>query len=138
MIPIGREYYSTLTATTRKEVVCEHCRCEYAYNMTCTSHGRGISLLWVDNDDARERAQVYATRGLERMHRAGCELVPCPDCGWYQRDMVRKKRQFLTIWISATSIAAGATVAGWGHHLCKKCRTGKNTRSERNSSSMDY
>src|SRR5829696_6431955 len=91
-IPIGTDYRSTMSATVTKHVTCENCSCSYTYEMTRSATGQGTSVLWLDNEGAESRAQERAAKSLERQLRTGCDLVPCPDCGWVQRDMAPRVR----------------------------------------------
>jgi hypothetical protein len=70
----------------RKEVECEACGCEYVYQLCRAAQGRATGG---DYFTAAHRARENLSHALE----TGCDPVPCPVCGWYQRQMVRRARQ---------------------------------------------
>src|SRR5262245_52272272 len=106
-----------LVATKIKDVVCENCRQCYAYSMTRSEHGSGTSLYGIDNEGAQQRAFSSANAGLENALESAMELVPCPNCGAYQSDMVRFLRnthlKWLYLFVPALALAAaGASCYG--------------------------
>jgi hypothetical protein len=118
-IPIGNQYEYAHSASIRKEVVCEHCECRYGYEMTRSARSTGNSILWLDNEGARERARTRAIRRVERSLEQSCDLVPCPDCGWYQRDMVGKIRLRRIVILTALALIPAIAVGVWGSQVAE-------------------
>jgi hypothetical protein len=80
-IPVGREYLADARGSIFKVVTCARCQHGYTYEMVRSEPGGGP-------DDTR--ARVTARAALRVALEKGCDPVPCPDCGTYQRDMVRQ------------------------------------------------
>jgi hypothetical protein len=97
---------ATAIGSTVVAVRCERCKHKYYYELTRSARGYGSS-----KEQARRRAEVSLRWLLE----CDVEPVPCPHCGWWQREMipvVRERRQRGTlVWGLAGLIAA--TFAGW-------------------------
>src|SRR5438128_2002064 len=91
-IPIGQNFTCTVTGKVVKNVICIRCNCEYVYIMQREVSGEGTSLLWADNQGAKERAAASAQETLSKKLKNDCDYVGCPDCGNYQPNMIRKKR----------------------------------------------
>jgi hypothetical protein len=87
-IPYANKYTVTLSGTTLKKVHCESCHAEYLYQMKRTARGSGTSLLFLDNQGAKERASQDAENNLRGMLEREIEPVPCPICGCFQATMV--------------------------------------------------
>ncbi len=83
------EASATERGTTIKAARCEACGFEYVYQLCRSAQGRSTSFLVRDYATAEARARDKLRRDLE----TGCDPVPCPVCGWYQRPMVRRARQ---------------------------------------------
>ncbi len=97
-IPIGSKVTCTLSAATLKVVECKGCGESFVYRMERRANGYASNLLWLDGDGARERATKEAEKQLEKALIKGCDFVPCPGCGWYQPDMVQRKRTRIMCW----------------------------------------
>ena len=67
---------------------CEACNCEYVYQVTRRSAGSSTGFLNADY----VAAQQSADKNLHNALAKACDPVPCPMCGWYQRNMVRRAR----------------------------------------------
>lgn len=98
-IPYAMEYSSTLRGAVLKVVHCEQCQVEYFYRLERTGQGTGTSLLFLDNEGAAGRATVEAHQSLTAKLERGVDLVPCPSCGWYQRDMLPRARREYRRWM---------------------------------------
>lgn len=121
----------TIEKTAIKQAHCEHCNCLYAYQTSrkasrssdgalAAGHVGGVVgvLIWAlvrslsKNDDSKLRAQaeIAAQKQIDR----AIEVVPCPECGWYQQDMVKEARRrarrdrLMMTFISFGSLAAFA------------------------------
>lgn len=88
-----RQITVTVTQSAVKEVRCEHCGCEFVYGMSATERGTGTDVMFLDGQGARERAACTAAGRAKMALRLRCSPVPCPDCGWYQADMVEELKQ---------------------------------------------
>jgi hypothetical protein len=88
MIYVGRTYTATVSAQTLKSACCENCNGTYFYQMQCTAQGQGSSPYYLDNDGAQRRSQAAAQKNLQKLLN-GILPIRCPDCGFYQQDMVR-------------------------------------------------
>jgi hypothetical protein len=63
-----------------------------------------------------EDADISANKKLREAFLKGAEPVPCPECGWYQKDMVREyqRRQLRWIlWLGLSILLASQAVAYW-------------------------
>ena len=98
-IPTGMSYSSHVSGTTLKKVRCESCYKHYHYQMERTGIGSGSSLLFLDNTGASQRAQSEATQNLLHQMESTVDVVPCPNCGWYQHDMVMTARKSYLKWM---------------------------------------
>jgi Protein of unknown function (DUF3592) len=121
-IPIGSDYTATASGSTFKAVQCENCQEEYIYFMHRTSMGTGTSLLFLDNEGARERSESRARKHLERSLKNSVDPVPCPKCGWYQPDMVKALRQRYRLWMDVVGVVLFVafvifSVAAWGTYM---------------------
>jgi hypothetical protein len=126
-IPTGIDYTAQVTGSTLKVVQCEKCQANYAYVMTRTSTGHGRSILFLDNAGAQDRARQRAEDNLNYRLENACDPVPCPDCGWFQEEMLPKARKTLCQWMQTTGIALliGAiafAVVGYAGILMEKGR----------------
>ncbi|MBI3823964.1 MAG: hypothetical protein HY289_14950 [Planctomycetes bacterium] len=91
-IPYGTTYTAFAEGTTWKFLDCEHCRTVFAYPMYRSAEGQGLSVLFLDNEGARELAVAVAQRRLQHKLKKGFDMVPCPHCGKYQEFMLRTIR----------------------------------------------
>jgi hypothetical protein len=111
-------YSSTLKASEWKTVCCEHCPGEYAYKVTREATGTGRSVLFLDNDGAKERARQEAEENIARALDKAVEPVWCPECGSYQADMfstVRMNRVILWYFLAFLFVVGGLiTSMFWG------------------------
>lgn len=113
-IPYGTDYSLELTGSLMKPCRCEACDEEYLYQVERSSTGKGTSLLWLDNQGAKERAAASARQQLQAELEKAVDPVHCPSCGWLQSGMVAqlKNRRLYR------GIAVGAVVGGllfvWG------------------------
>src|SRR4051812_41761719 len=110
MLYVGQTFTARLQGSVIKGVHCENCGCDYLYQLERTGVGKGSSPYYLDNDGAKRRAQAGAQRALLKALQ-GCDTAPCPECGWYQAEMVKKMRGAYT-WLLVLAICAGV-VAGF-------------------------
>jgi hypothetical protein len=98
-IPIGNEYTAYSSGSVDKFVRCEKCGEEYVYALFRDVSARATSLLFADNVGASNRASDRAQGKLERALSQGVDPVPCPNCGYFQPDMVREARRRRLSWM---------------------------------------
>ena len=99
-----------LSGTTVKEIVCAQCRTEYAFAVNRTVQGFGTSLYNADDEGAMKRANENARAKLKDALETAVELVPCPNCGAYQPDMVAFQKNAHLKWLYLPA-------AGWARTL---------------------
>jgi hypothetical protein len=68
-----------------KQVKCENCSGEYVYLLRRTATARAPCR--------QETVERQAEEKLKRLLQRGFEVVPCPVCGWYQKEMVARVRE---------------------------------------------
>jgi hypothetical protein len=94
-ISVWGEYKTTISGTVVRRVTCEKCACAYAYELVRAASGGATSIYLLDNSGAEYRARTRANKKLRRALERGVEPVQCPDCGWFQADMVQEARRRL-------------------------------------------
>jgi hypothetical protein len=112
-IPIGQTYTATVRASTYKPVKCESCSAHYIYKMERQAEGQGNSLLFLDNDGAKQRASDEAEQKVRQKLKDEFDTVPCPKCGCYQEAMaqvVRGRRFAFLRWLGIAAIVVGGIV----------------------------
>lgn len=103
VIPLGRVANATTLGFSARSVRCEQCGERYLYDVKREGSGEGWSLFSLDNEGARERALWRAREDLRRKLR-GDDAVPCPTCGWYQRDSVALLRARSWRWLGRAAV----------------------------------
>jgi hypothetical protein len=86
-IPYAMSYTATAGATVWKLVECEHCKSLFGYQMKRQAEGESLSVLFLDNAGAQERAVETARQNLIRQLERDFDPVPCPQCAKYQSYM---------------------------------------------------
>lgn len=104
-IPIGLSYTTTVKGSVPKCVTCEGCSCEYVYFFKAWASGQGLSLLFADNQGARDRSLSAAEQCLMQTLQQGCQPVPCPSCGHVQEHMIPTARWQRRPWLRIVGIA---------------------------------
>ena len=87
-IPLGMHFAASRRGRAVKFVTCEKCGVGYVYAVDRTVRAASFSILFLDNDGARRRANEKARTGLERALGNAVDPLACPDCGWYQVSMI--------------------------------------------------
>jgi hypothetical protein len=87
-----------VSGSTPVAVRCENCKGKYYYELKRTAKGGALDK-WVARAVARQR--------LRRMLASDCEAVPCPECGWYQEEMVPLVRRSHRRWLQHVGMAVG-------------------------------
>jgi hypothetical protein len=91
-IHIGTEVTVTAHGSVLMTVRCKGCQHIYRYEMFRSEPGGSFSLFSLDNEGAAERGAVIANAALRRSLENGYDLVPCPECGTYQPNMLPELR----------------------------------------------
>ena len=89
----ARNYTSAVTLARPADVTCEKCSCRYRYKLVRRATGRSSAPYGLGAEGAKRRAQELAVKAVGRRLATGVDPVACPDCGWFQADMVRDLRR---------------------------------------------
>jgi hypothetical protein len=89
-IPIGSTHVTYVQGYVWRQICCERCRTEYAFLLRLEGRGSAENVLFLDGKGASELARKKAEENLARKGEAMVVPVPCPKCGTYQADMVRR------------------------------------------------
>ncbi len=92
-IPIGARHNAIVRAQTLKLISCENCQQRYAFLLDLEARGSDIDLLFLDSSGSKERAVAQAKHNLAAKTRNSLTTIPCPECGFYQADMVRQLKE---------------------------------------------
>jgi hypothetical protein len=84
------------TGWTAVAVRCENCRRKYYYRLERTGRGEA---------NTKEQARRIAKARLLKMLDCDIDPVPCPECGWYQEDMLPLLRKPRLRWMQHLGIA---------------------------------
>jgi hypothetical protein len=104
LIPLGQVSTATLKGKAYKNRLCECCNAEFFYLVEREAIGSGSSLLFLDNQGARDRAAANAEKSLQAVLDKAFEIVHCPQCGWLQKEMVAAERKKRFKWCINTSL----------------------------------
>lgn len=103
-----------VNGTASKSVQCEQCGMPFQYQIRRAASATadsfyGIAAKWTQN-----RAHRKATRLLEQKLEQEFDVVPCPTCGWYQKEMVLHLQQNHLAWLGRAggALTFVAIVAG--------------------------
>jgi hypothetical protein len=107
-IPIGTKYYAVLRESSWKVVTCEYCQETYAFVLDIEAQGSDTDLLFLDSSGAEQRAIAQARENLSAKTQNSIATVPCPQCGFYQADMVRQMKE--DAWVNPTQIAGAIVI----------------------------
>lgn len=99
LIPVGMNYHVDAKGHVYKQVVCEQCQTEYYYYMEREALAVATSWLFLNNKGAQKAASKRAEAKLRKQLAKGGEPVPCPNCGWFQDDMIRLARREFLPWM---------------------------------------
>lgn len=95
-IPYGTKYTVRASGSTMKLVTCENCGCEYLYQVKHQASGSATNVLWLNKQGAIRNAENNANQNLENYLKNAARNYPCPDCGFYQADMIQRMKN--AIW----------------------------------------
>ena len=100
-----------LTGRRPKVTPCENCDIRYAYMMERRAEAVIDSFLLISTKKADRQAREVAERSLALQFDTSSDPVPCPECGWYQKDMVQSQRDKWQVVIMALVCFAGILAA---------------------------
>lgn len=96
-IPIGVRRVAAVQGEVWKCVSCSNCHQGYAYLLELEATGEDHDLLFLDGEASAERARVQAEQNLSEKSRNVVLPIPCPNCGFYQEDMLQKLKSEASI-----------------------------------------
>src|ERR1700689_2583979 len=103
-IPYALVFQASAQGSVPKLVECDQCQFEYVYLLSRSVETEQTSLLFLDNERAREDAERLARTYLQESLDQGCEVVPCPKCGWVQEHMVQRARELHYRWMDPIAV----------------------------------
>lgn len=74
-------------------VICENCGEQYVYLLQRQAQGEGTSLLFLDNEGAKIRAEERAQQALIELVNRVHDPIPCPACGRIQTQMIPRAKR---------------------------------------------
>jgi hypothetical protein len=115
---VVQEVESSQQGTATKIVNCELCGKKYSYLVSRTGRGRATNFFFgqAGNSEASIRAKSSLSEALAK----ACDPVPCPHCGWFQKEMVLRAKKLRYRWMNQAGLtlfplsillAAGALIA---------------------------
>lgn len=110
-ITYGEKYTVKASGSLWKPVNCLYCGCSFVYLINHTASGSAENPLWLNRQGAINKAEDRAYKNLEKQIKNINLNYHCPECGYFQPDMISRMK--LEIWKKAvlTSIATGAVSA---------------------------
>jgi tellurite resistance protein len=102
-IPYGTRYTARVKGSVSKRCRCESCATDYLYTAQREASAQGMSLLWLDNEGAEDRASAGARQQITQKLAKAVDPVACPACGWFQTDMrrlLKRRRLNWMLWVS--------------------------------------
>ncbi|HEX5269649.1 MAG TPA: hypothetical protein VFW33_04135 [Gemmataceae bacterium] len=98
-------YNVSAQGTRVAQVTCEYCGSTYCYRLARTARAHVHAIYDLGGKTAFRRSQDRARAKLRRLLDTATDPVPCPECGWYQKDMLPALRRSRLAWMR--------TVAKW-------------------------
>jgi hypothetical protein len=81
-----------LSRTIHVRVRCEQCRHGYGYALTRSVRVNVSQAIWESRDRSRRTAEHLAQNRLDQKLDRESDPVPCPNCGWFQSQMLDAAR----------------------------------------------
>ncbi|HUO09160.1 MAG TPA: hypothetical protein VM008_12710 [Phycisphaerae bacterium] len=94
-----------------RRVTCEHCGCGYIYQLRRTATGTAQSYMFMGRGGKKQAAEIAARGKLEKILAEAIDVVPCPECGNLQTNMLRCVRR-TALRMIAISSGFGAVIVG--------------------------
>lgn len=104
-------------------VQCDHCGCEYYYELARSGTGTATAHYGTFTDAAKKAAEERSKTDLGKRLSDEAELVPCPECNWINHELVRGYRRGRHLWLEGMAyIVAGigivaSLVGSWFIHI---------------------
>jgi hypothetical protein len=114
---LGNDFTTTANGAVVKFVQCDQCGHEYAYELSRSVQGRAFSVVGLHNREAADRSSSKAQNRLQELLKRACDLVPCPQCGWYQEPMVARAKRRRLRWMRELGRGVGffgLSILFWG------------------------
>ena len=111
-IYVARNYTASIAGAVVRDVSCEKCGCAYHYRLIRRGQGTGTAPYYLGQGGAERRAQTGAINELEHSLAREIDPVPCPDCGWFQAEMVREIERRSFRWLKTVALVGGIVAAG--------------------------
>jgi len=106
-------YYSSTnySAETRGAclvgVRCDKCGCEYCYQLERVGSGGAGAPYGIGKEATKQYAVELAEADLKKRLEREAELVPCPECGWLNEELVRGyRRSRYQEWLGCSGLVA--------------------------------
>jgi hypothetical protein len=105
----GRTAKATRLGSRVVPVVCEHCGCEYYYELVRVGSGEADAPYGLGRARAERRAAEKAEKDLKARLAGESEMVPCPTCLWINEELVAGHRRGLGRGWGGTAVAIALT-----------------------------
>ena len=89
----GERFESLLHGRRVDSVTCDMCDCQYFYELTRIGAASRKNYGGFGEDVAARRVEERAQKELQDQMAVEAELVPCPECGWINDELVHGYRQ---------------------------------------------
>jgi len=91
IIPTGSVYTARVSGSKVRRIVCDQCGASYRFEVSAEGiEGTGENPFWLMKDAAQREAVNDAYRTLERYLDGLVCTEHCPECGAFQKDMLRE------------------------------------------------
>lgn len=91
-ITYGEKYTVNASGAMWKPIKCSNCNCNYAYLVKHSASGTAENPLWLNRQGSINRAEDRAHKNLEKQIKKINLNYYCPECGYYQPEMIRRMR----------------------------------------------
>lgn len=99
MLIHGTKFDAAQVAPVVREVHCEKCGCDYAYEMVRRGTGAASTAYGLFANTRVKAAAAEAAKSLQQQLDHDQDPVGCPDCGWIQSGMVADLRRRAYRWM---------------------------------------
>ncbi len=113
IVHFSKTFKVTAAGQRLEAVTCEKCGTVYYYRLVRVGTGRGRAPYFLGQTAAAERARINAQKDLAQRLKGEAELVPCPQCQWVNRDLLKRyaRRKYRCLDWKASGIALVGTIA---------------------------
>jgi hypothetical protein len=111
----AKHFKSSVVGKRLIAVRCDHCGCEYFYELARVGLGFATAHYGIGSRRAERAAEERARMDLSRLLEQDAELVPCPECQWINEELVSAyRRGRYRGWLK---VAGGVALCGTGLSL---------------------